>query len=157
MTDSYYLSDVAYDYLSKMAVEQNYVAEGVLHRVGISQFVERLSYRKYIDTRPDDIKLLDERLLASKRIPMWNTEEYRTSRTFRLSEGALTRFAITALSHRMTLGPAYKCGPYWKSLPSIAAWVLEAIGVEWLTPTEWPENVGPKKKHVARTKELVWE
>lgn len=141
MSDLYAISDIAYNHLVRLATDTGFVKSGAVHKIGISRFTERLSYRRMIDTRPRSIKGADRELLRIGRVPVWKRHYQRWARTLNLSEEAIERYCRIAIEHRIVIGRGYKGGPNWKSATSIVGAVLEAIGLGWLTPTSLPEEL----------------
>lgn len=142
MPDLYSISDEAYEGLSRLAAEQNFIGYGAQRRTGMSSFLERLSYREFYDTRDEEIQGFDEQLIAAGYVPIWRiAENERVQRALDLSNEALCRYAEIGFKFKITMGRRYKHGPLYKSLLSITAAVLEAIGLGWLTATDLPVDL----------------
>lgn len=145
MPDLYHISDKAYEHLVELAIEHNFVRGGSLRRAGMSRFIERLAFRTFVDTRPDEYRAADEARMSRFRCPIWVDGSIRRMRTLDLSDEALSQYCAKALELNITLGRYYRGGPWWKSPTSITATMLEAIGLGWLTPTRIPVELGPAK------------
>lgn len=140
MPDNLYVSDTAYQQLIKMAVNCGYVKKNYTNCVGLSDFLNRLSYVEFVDTRPDSIKDIHRRALARETQPLWALgNELKISRMLGLSEEAMRNYAETALSLGIVIRRRLaNAGQSKRSLISITANTLEAIGIEWITPLAMP-------------------
>lgn len=142
MAELWYLSEKAYGLLVTKAMEGGFVNENSKSKVGISKFINILSRGTFTDTRPGGLSEDDEYLISMRRTPTWSTGLYtRTARTLDISENTKIRLGILALDFRIFMGRYYRGGPYYKSPVSIGGAVLEAIGLKYLTPRDWPRTV----------------
>ena len=137
--DQYHLSDEAYDNLIVIAETFQFISKGTEKKRGISEFFNALAEKDFIDTRPDELREYDEAMLRNYRQPMWGLGLYtRRPRYLKLTDKALELYVKHAILHRIFVGREYTGGPYFKSQIAITAAILEAIGLHFLTPVEFP-------------------
>lgn len=143
MAELFYISDKAYATLVTMAMSGGFVSMNAQRMHGMSKFIIALSRRQYTDTRPDFMKADDEYLISMRHTPTWIPgEQPRKSRGITINQSTLVRLGVIALEHRIFIGRYYKGGPMYNSPVSIAGAVLEAIGLNYLTPDVWPRDEG---------------
>ena len=142
----YYISDQAFAHIVTLAREQEYILPSADQRVhGISTFCNKLSECIFIDTRPLDIqKAAIDAMEHSVFLQYgWTMQYPRRQRTLTLTPLTLQNFLN--LSLKLGITPPNKPNALFQPTPIIqhnirtfAAAVLEAIGIEWLTPNPSP-------------------
>jgi hypothetical protein len=139
----YYISDTAYNRLITLAQQARYVPYGSNKVIGLSAFLNDLASCPFRDTRPPLVKQRHEQEIALNHAPTWTSVKFRRTRTLKLTDDAIARYYL--MSHRVGItrkepyvrGEPSRISPY----PAIG-FVLEGIGLQWLTPTELPDKTG---------------
>lgn len=133
----YNLSDTAYNHLLDLARQANYIYSTDLVKSkpkGISEFLNIISEFTYQDSRPSYIKQSDLQRLQNQRLPYWSLEYQRRARWFKLTDAARQAYVCIAMQFGITNNYYYKTQRL--STTSLVNATLEAIGIEWLTPTQ---------------------
>lgn len=146
MPDIYYISDSSYEGLLRLAEKQGFTKHKFKSHRGISEFLARLSYSDFIDTRPDNIRLEHERLLLEHRRPKWSPQlETKTARCLTIHDEALRNYVEIALRLKIhILRRLARGGSPTRNATAICGLVLEALGAGWVTPTEVPLWISSK-------------
>jgi hypothetical protein len=137
----YYLTDRSYAYLVHTAQKQGYVEFGAKRVRGMSDFLNDLALCEFEDTRPDLVKRRHNEERTFNRAPTWMNVRQRRARSLQLNPPAVDRYFLVALQmgiievEPFAVGGPARNTPY----PSIAI-VLEAIGLQWITPNMWPSK-----------------
>lgn len=148
MAELFYLSDKAYDYIVEQGVKAGFIKETSARRAGISRFLELLSYRAFMDNRPQSLREYDESMRANRRTPLWATGlRDRRQRSMIIDSDTKLRYGKIALDVGIYVDRWHKGGPAGNSPNSIVSSVLEAIGIKYLMPDQWPEllDVNPMR------------
>jgi hypothetical protein len=134
-----YISDYAYAKLITLAQRQRYVPYGSSRVKGIGEFLEDIAHKEFVDTRPPLVRERHEQELRYNRAPVWLHNRRRRSRLIKLSDGAVARlFKIAFLVGIIREEPFIIGGPSRTNpLPSVA-YVVESIGLGWITPDVYP-------------------
>jgi hypothetical protein len=139
---SYYLSDYSYSRLIGMAQRHKYIPFGSERAKGLSQFFIDLSVMPFEDTRPPLVKDRHREEEKHGSAPTWLHIRTRRARLLTLTDDAIARYFLVAYQVGIIrTEPFIKGGPDRRTpYPSVAL-VLEAIGLGWITPTEFPTGL----------------
>lgn len=136
----YYITDYAYEKLIDLAKQLNYIEPNAKRAKGMSEFLDALSHQEFIDTRPPE--MIEEHEKASLRSspPRWTiTGEYRKPRLLSLTPTSIFNYLkIGILTGVIVTEKLVNPGRINRSEEALVASVLEAIGLELLTPTSLP-------------------
>lgn len=100
---------------------------------GLSGYINAIASCELQDTRPDDIREYHSYM----DVPNWSCEEYRPQNKFRLSPRAILKLYEFGLEHDITDPRRLQEKP---PAVTVIGYVLEAIGIEWLTPINPPRK-----------------
>lgn len=148
MADTYYISESSYFQLLRMADEQGFTKLKYKSHKGLSEFLVKLSYSDFVDTRPDNIKEWHSQLLTEHRRPRW-TEGLapKLPRFLTLTDEAIYNYVEVALRLRIhLLRRLVRGGQPNRSAIAICGMALEALGARWITPVEVPLWIAPDIK-----------
>lgn len=135
----YYISDKAYQKLVQFSVRQGYKKLETERAYGMSEFLEDLAYYDFIDTRPQSIIERHNQEIAHDRAPTWTSYGNRRPRMLYLPAPAIQRYITQAYIFGIIREVPYvKGGPSVVQPISVVAYVLEGIGLEWITPIRFP-------------------
>lgn len=135
----YYISDTAYAYLTQLAVRQGYKKNTTERAVGMSEFLDDLAYRKFTDTRPPNVRSRHDEEIKHNRAPIWLSYVTRRQRMLYLPRPAIARYMHLAEEVGITREEPYIVGGPSVTRPiSVVGYVLEGIGLKWITPESWP-------------------
>lgn len=137
----YYLTEKSYAALIGMSQKCGYVKFGAQRAKGLSPFLIDLAQMPMDDTRPPLVKQRHDEEIKYNRAPTWMNSRLRRARMLSLNNDAIARYLLIA--HKMGIirtEPWIIGGPDRKTPYPTIAIVLEAIGLGWITPREFPEN-----------------
>jgi hypothetical protein len=136
----YYLSDDAFATISRMAEQQGFVAQGAIHKRGLSNFINKLSEQEFDDTRPKNVISRHIQEIQTGRAPTWKSYQQRKTRTLQITDKARANFYKIAIQVGIIKAnePWIVGGPDRYNLVSITSYVLEGIGLRWVTPKRLP-------------------
>lgn len=148
---TYYLSDKAYNHLIHLAQIKKYVSFGSARVKGLSTFLNELATFELLDTRPDNVKKRHEEQEALGRAPTWLHHRQRRARSLSLTDDAIQRYFKVAFEVGIIQNEPFIVGGPSRltPIPSVA-YVLEGIGLEWLTPKDLPTKLlaPPKQRTI---------
>lgn len=135
----YYISDKAYRNLVTMAQRQKYVKELTQRHKGMSEFVADLAYYEFKDTRPPNVIERHKQQIAFNRAPIWTEFAVRRVRRLFIPHPAELRYLKIARQVGIIRDEPWAIGgpSILKPIP-IISYVLEGIGLGWITPTRLP-------------------
>lgn len=136
---TYYISDKAYNALTGMGQRRRFIPFGTARVKGLSEFLSLLARSSFEDTRPPNVKLRHQEEMAHNRAPNWAHSRQRRARPLTLTDDAIARYWNIAFLVGITRAEGFAIGgpPTNIPYPSVA-YVLEAIGLGWLTPDTLP-------------------
>jgi hypothetical protein len=135
----FYVSDKAYNHIVLLAQQCGYVKYGSNKVKGLSTFINDLAHTTFYDTRPELVKARHRDEMRMGRAPTWLHTRTRRMRNLQLDESTIRKFVEVALQVGIirpepdTIGGVSRLTPG----PTVAL-VLEAIGLQWITPTVLP-------------------
>lgn len=138
---AYYISDVAYDRLTMFAQKARYVKFGASRAKGMSEFLSDLALKPLEDTRPPFTKERHAQEVAYGHAPTWLQYHTRRARLLSLTEDAVARYFKVGYQVGIIKAEPYAIGGPDRRTPyPTVAYVLEGIGLKWLTPVndDWP-------------------
>lgn len=122
-----------------MAQRHKFVRFGSARVKGLSDFLNQLATIPLLDTRPDLVKMRHQEEIRNNRAPTWLHVRVRRSRLLKLNDDAIARYYLAAFQFGITRAQPYAVGgPDMRTPYPSVAFVLEAIGLGWLTPEEFP-------------------
>lgn len=141
----YFISDRAYDILTQYGQRQGYIKlptntkEAANRANGMSAFLEALPYTSFEDTRPQLVRQRHQEEIKHNRAPSWTGYYSRRQRQITLTEQAMEKYIMIAISLNIITPEPYAVGGPSRLtfIPTISL-VLEAIGLKWLTPVSFP-------------------
>jgi len=101
---------------------------------GVSAYINAIGVGDFEDTRPIHIKEYHEQELVAN----WSCEEYRPQTRLRLAPLVILNMYKYGLEHGIVNPRVVSEQP---PASSILGYMLEAIGIEWLTPINPPKKV----------------
>lgn len=110
---------------------------------GLSSYINAIAGCELEDTRPNEIREYHECLDLAN----WSCEEYRPQNKFRLSPKAITRLYKFGLDHDITDPRRPQAKP---PAVTVIGYVLEALGIEWLTPINPPRKPNTKRATIPK-------
>ena len=135
----YYISDKAYHMLTSTATQQRYIKYGAIKKKGLSEFLTDLCYMKFTDTRPAEIIRRHDIMIANGRAPIWTSYPVRRTRALALPKPTIERYMRVALQVGIIKEEPYIVGGPSKLRPtSVVGYVLEGLGLGWITPNRFP-------------------
>lgn len=135
----YQISETAYRNLYLTAMRQGYVKSGLSKARGMSQFIIDMSLCTYYDTRPSNVVDRHNQEIAMNRAPKWTSYIIRKARMLTLSQEVIDNYIVIAYQFGIMHDPPYAVGgPSILQPVSIVGYVLEGIGLKWLTPEKLP-------------------
>jgi hypothetical protein len=138
---AYYMSERAYGHLVFMAQKQGYIPWGAERAKGLSEFLNDLAHYALEDTRPELVRMRHEEEISHNRAPSWHHTRLRRARLLKLDENAIEKYFESALIFGILREEPFAVGGPQRNTPYPAiAYVLEGIGLEWLTPVDLPRN-----------------
>jgi hypothetical protein len=138
---TYYISDTAYFRLVNAAQRYRYVQFGSKRVKGLSEFLNDLAKIPMEDTRPPIVRERHVEEIRNNRAPTWMNTRLRRQRLLTLTEDSIQRYFLVAYQVGIVRADPYPVGGPDRSTPyPSVALVLEAIGLGWLTPIEYPFN-----------------
>ena len=138
-TRLYYISDTAYQHLIMLATRQGYKKLNTERAVGISEFLSDLAYYDFSDTRPYQIVERHKQEIENNRAPTWTSYSVRRTRMLYITLPSIQRYVQLALKVGIIRREPYLYGNVSITKPvSIVGYVIEAIGLKWLTPNSYP-------------------
>lgn len=162
----FFISQTAYTNLRTMSRKHFYSHDKGEHQRGLSQFIRALANPDihWIDTRPQDIQDIDYVRLTHNPplLPLWTTpddrdDDGRKHRGIYINDNSLTTLYRLALSRAIikptTINPK-KTEPLRK-VP-VVGYLLEVIGLGYLTPNNIPINPNPTYNHYRKPSYKVW-
>jgi hypothetical protein len=149
MPNNYYISEIAYTTLVNLGIQQGFINRTSKNAVGMSRFLERLSFCEFEDTRPSYAYEIHREELATEHQPKWALEgEPRISRFFTLSDEAMQNYTESAFKLQVIITrPLANGGQGKNTILRIVGVMLEAIGLEWVTPLTLPAAVPTEHKY----------
>lgn len=126
-----------------MGIDSGYINSKSINAVGLSAFLEDLSFMSFVDSRPDSVKEKHRSDLAREVYPKWKYQLERSEvRCLTLTEETDANYIEIAvqvgiLIDRKIANP----GRAVKSIESIVSQVIEAIGIGWITTDTLPSSV----------------
>jgi hypothetical protein len=138
-TALYYISDYSYHQLVTIAEQQGYIRRGGQRYRGISNFFNDLSKCDFSDTRPSQVIKRHAYEIKVGRAPLWMSHYIRRTRSLTLSKEAKQNYIHLAGKVGIIKDePFIYGGPVRTSFCSIIGYVLESIGLKWITPAKLP-------------------
>lgn len=138
---AYYLSDPAYNVLINIAQVKKYVARNSDRAKGLSTFLNDLAQMKMTDTRPSIVIERHNQEIKHNHAPTWLKYHNRRGRLLKLSDDAIARYILHAHKVGIIRDEPWPVGGPDRKLPyATISLVLEGIGLQWITPDEWPYN-----------------
>lgn len=139
---SYYLSERAYNSLIVMAQHQRYLPFGTRRAKGLSEFLNDLSSFSLEDTRPPLVLRRHREEERRNRAPTWVHTRLRRSRPLKLTDAAIENYVGCAYVFGIIRNDPFAIGGPRRTTPyPTVAFVLEAIGLKWLTPVDLPNKL----------------
>lgn len=105
---------------------------------GLSAYIDALATCNFEDTRPDDVRELHEAMLASNYFPFWSAEEYRPQTRLHLYNTTIAKLYAFGITNDIINPRRVVMNP---PAVSVIGYVLEAIGINWLTPVDPPKLI----------------
>lgn len=140
-THLFYVSDYAYDKLVLKAIEQLYVAKDARRASGMSRFIEDISKVSVRDTRPEHIKRRHTEEIRTGHAPKWMTYHERRTRLLQMTPETLERYYVMAHVIGILRDDPWPIGgPNRQNPVAVTSYVLESLGLGWITPERWPLN-----------------
>lgn len=135
----YSISETAYKYLQRMCLYQGYISPGLTRNRGMSLFLNDLSHSTFTDTRPSDITYRHNVEIKNGRAPLWSSYSRRKNRMLKLTDESIQNYITIAYTFGIIKDPPYIVGgPSLQNPYAIVGYVLEGIGLKWLTPDQLP-------------------
>lgn len=147
MYDTYYISTPAYNGLISLAEKSGFIGYLYKNKIGISEFLNRLSFSSFIDNRSPFLVQKHTKELKRGRRPKWYIEgELRLARCVTLTDEAILNYTQAALE----IGVQPKTPPImgikgFYNPKVIVGMMLEAIGNEYVVPTMLPRAQADEK------------
>jgi hypothetical protein len=131
-----------------MADEQGFTKLKYKSHRGLSEFLVKVSYSEFTDTRPSNIINWHNKLLTEHRRPQWSEGlSPKLPRYLTLTDEAIYNYVETALRLRIhILRRLVRGGQPNRSAIAICGMALEALGAKWITPIEVPLWIAPDTK-----------
>ena len=138
-----YLSDYSYNRLISLAQRNRWLPYEVKRAHGLSAFLNALSHFPLVDTRPENIRRRHDEEIKMNHAPTWSYVSQRRSRLLTLNEETIALlFRVAFQVGIIRAEPWAVGGPRRNSpIPSIA-FVIEAIGLGWISPKEGVYPIG---------------
>lgn len=139
----FYVSDKAYDTLIALAKQQNYVQRSLIRPRGLSEFLEALSNYRMQDTRPDSEVERHLFEISTHHAPIWASYYLRRARALTLYRQSTANYIHIALQMGIIReeAPWTIGGPNRLNPTSVIGYVLESIGLGWITPVTLPNKL----------------
>jgi len=153
MADIYYISDSAYEKLLQLASDQGFTKFHYKSHRGLSDFLNKLSYSEFIDTRSEFIKERHSKLLKEHRRPQWaHGLSPKLPRCLTLTDEAIYNYVETALRLKIhLLRRLVRGGQPNRSAVAICGLALEALGAGFIHPVQVPIWSAPAGSPVVRS------
>lgn len=98
---------------------------------GLSSYIDAIATCEFEDTRPSDVRELHQAMLSSNYFPYWSAEEYRPQTRLKLRDFTLVKLYAFGITNDIINPRRVVVNP---PVVSVIGYVLEAIGISWLTP-----------------------
>lgn len=129
-----YISDDAWQRLHDLATEAGYKKRTTTKQSGFSDYVAFLLRKPFTDTRPDDVRVQDDDMIACGMAPEWQLHTPRRRRNVKVTTDTLVQASIEAYRLHIASGPdtTYAYQPTVFNSVGCLARILEAYGTGWL-------------------------
>lgn len=156
----YSISETAFKYIQQIAVRQGYLKPRLAKSRGLSEFLEDLAYASFIDTRPLNIVDRHNMEINIHRAPRWTSYIVRKARMITITEDAIKNYILIAYKFGIIKDPPYAVGgPSITKPVSVVGYVLEGIGLKWLTAEKLPVkdiyNERPNIESMEKQEQLI--
>jgi hypothetical protein len=152
----YAISMYAYDMLIRRANRCNYVISPTIPR-GLSQFLNDLSRKDFVDSRPLHIMEDHALYIEIKREPRWYYTEIPDDKDLSENEFIKRRLALSqeAINRYSKIATDLMMACVRKSPRTLAAKAIEAIGSGFITPVDWP-RIYEHRRYRGKITEIEW-
>lgn len=158
--DPYYVSDLAYSHLTRLAVQARYVSPRLKRQHNMSSFLNVLSEQEFFDNRSAEQIAQHEEEFKARRMPSWRVwakgGDVRVARMLRLSDKAIVNYCIIAYEFGVVRRSKQRIIREPRTPAAVVSLVLEAIGVKMLVPVRVPsEDFSARLQQVEDRKRLA--
>lgn len=152
----YYLSFTAFENITQLAKNRGFIKQNNKNSYGLSEFLDSVSCLKFIDTRPDWAKRQHIAELKREVRPKWSfMGEKKIARFLDIKDETIVNFVQIGIELGIIITRPLTNGGQAKLTDlAITGHVIEAFGIEWITPVSLPLFV-PKDKESGRPRKRV--